>query len=192
MTQKQFADGVLYTQKLYVDNGNKPHRAFILQLDPKKVTLHYGTSQDSYTLIPEIRQNIQEHMQASVANGYDVLAAVNGDFFAISSDYHPFGVTVKNGQLLGAERSDLPYTAVTKDNKFIIVTESEEQLDTSNLQNAFGARNILLKDGEFLITKVSSVMGDEQHPRTIAGITQDGQLLLVVIDGRQPNWSNVN
>ncbi len=31
--------------------------------------------------------------------------------------------------------------------------------------------------------------GLRRNPRTIAGITDDGHLLLVTIDGRQPDWS---
>ncbi len=28
-----------------------------------------------------------------------------------------------------------------------------------------------------------------RHPRTVAGLTKSGRLLLVVVDGRQPGWS---
>ncbi len=56
--------------------------------------------------------------------------------------------------------------------------------DTSNAYNAVGGFHVLVADGENVAR--SSAL----HPRTTVGITRDGRyLLLVVIDGRQPGYS---
>ena len=185
-----FADGVTYEEKVYADKDGDPHRAFILTADPKKVSIHYGTSNDEYTLYPEVKQNVREHMQASVKSGFDVIAAVNGDFFAIDSTFAPSGITIKNGQLLTVIWPSWPFTGVTKDGKFIIETTTPRNYDVSNLQNAIAGRNILVRDGEVYVTALGAGKGTEPHPRTMAGLKKDGSLILAVIDGRRSSWSN--
>ncbi|MCX4783295.1 phosphodiester glycosidase family protein [Streptomyces sp. NBC_01264] len=53
-----------------------------------------------------------------------------------------------------------------------------------DVQTAVGGRYRLLKDGESALGAAAST--PRKAPRTLAGITEDGALLLVTIDGRNP------
>jgi hypothetical protein len=64
----------------------------------------------------------------------------------------------------------------------------------SRAEDVLGAGPQLLKDGRVEITsereRMSVSLSTERHPRTAIGTTGDGRVLLVVVDGRQPGWSD--
>jgi len=74
------------------------------------------------------------------------------------------------------------------------VLEEGQQLHGN--YSAVGGGPQLLKDGELAIRareegfeRLLYTFGLRRNPRTLAGVTDDGRLLLVVVDGRQPEWS---
>jgi exopolysaccharide biosynthesis protein len=60
-------------------------------------------------------------------------------------------------------------------------------------EDALGAGPLLLRNGRVEITAEREQMSESlsrlRHPRTAIGVTGDGRVLLVVVDGRQPAWS---
>ena len=58
-------------------------------------------------------------------------------------------------------------------------------LGWSNVFDAVGGDPILLRNG----TPAPICTSCSRHPRTGLGVTADGEILLVVIDGRRPRWS---
>jgi hypothetical protein len=60
------------------------------------------------------------------------------------------------------------------------------------LTEAVGGFPELLRDGRAVLSEqtVTESFGDRRHPRTAIGWTPDRRLLLVVVDGRQPDWSD--
>lgn len=58
------------------------------------------------------------------------------------------------------------------------------------VRDAIGAGPALLKDGDVYITTDAEVLFGTSipkvHPRTAAGLSADGELILMVVDGRQP------
>ncbi|HJS26431.1 MAG TPA: phosphodiester glycosidase family protein [Actinomycetota bacterium] len=56
----------------------------------------------------------------------------------------------------------------------------------SNVFDVVGGAPLLLRDGD-LVGICNSACG--RHPRTGVGVTASGEILLVVVDGRQPRWS---
>lgn len=64
------------------------------------------------------------------------------------------------------------------------------------VRTAIGAGPMLIEDGRIRITADEEVFFGTSiprtHPRTAAGITADGDLLLLVVDGRQPASRGVN
>ena len=61
-------------------------------------------------------------------------------------------------------------------------------LGFANVWDAIGGGPVLVSDGLDVVgTCVGSGCG--RNPRTGVGVTADGKLLLVVVDGRQPKWS---
>ena len=188
--QRQLADGVIYMQACYTDHGGLPHVVYILSVDPEKATLYTGTSQNGYELMPREKQTVLEHMQASVADGIQVIAAVNGDFFAISSTYMPSGLCIKDGTQIHDNNSYRPFCAMTHDGQYLIRDGRTDKVDLSTLQTAVGGSHVIVRDGQIHNVGGNDEFSTTSHPRTLSGITRDGKILLVVIDGRQPRHSN--
>jgi hypothetical protein len=59
------------------------------------------------------------------------------------------------------------------------------------LAESVGGFPELLRDGRDVLGEqtVAESFGAARHPRTAIGWTDDGRLLLIVVDGRQPEWS---
>lgn len=189
-SQRQLADGVLYMQVCYTDPGGLPHMVYILSVDPEKATFYTGTSQNGFELMPREKQNVLEHMQASEADGIQVIAAVNGDFFAISSTYMPSGLCIKNGTRIHDNSSYRPFCAMTHDGQYLIGDGKTDKVDLSTLQTAVGGSHVIVRDGKIHDVGAKDEFSVTAHPRTLSGITKDGRILLVVVDGRQPEHSN--
>ncbi len=188
-TRTQLYDGVTYIEQLFYDQDRRPYRTYVLILDSNKVTLRMGSANDGYDRVPSTPKTTLQHMQAAVANGKNIIAGVNGNYFNMGGDCSPNGLALKDGVLINASRADLPFFAVTDTGEIII--------DEGNTYNAYvdsgknfvqgvAAGPMFLKNG--LLTTAAT--DDAIHPRTVAGVTADGKIILGVIDGRQANHSN--
>ena len=188
-TIENVRDGVTYIERKYIDEKQLPYMTYILLIDPQKASLYMGSSNDGITTVPTVKQSVVDHMKSAAANGVDVIAAVNGDFFNIASDYSPLGLTIKEGKSLRAN-PDRPFCAFTYDGSLIIglsgaIPENKEELRTS-----VGGSNVIIYDGIPYDVAPKTDFGDTWHPRTLAGVRADGTIILAVIDGRQPSLSN--
>ena len=188
-TSSEVADGVTYLQRTYMDEDDSPHRVYLLFLDPEKVTLKTGTSNNGFDLMPAHRQTVKEHAQAAVNSGVNVLAAVNGDFFAIESTYMPIGLSVKDGVIIRLNSNNRPYCAVTKDGEYLISRGALDPVDVITLDMAVGGSHVLVREGEIQAQNPNNSFGITPAPRTLSGETPDGTIILAVIDGRQPGFS---
>lgn len=183
-------DGVTYRQQKYTDEEAPPYMVYILEIDPEKATLHTGTSNNNYELIPTEKQDVQQQMEASRKDGLDVVAAVNGDFFAISTSYQPTGLCIKQGKMISSNAQNRPYSAINKDGQYLISTGFRDTVDPTFLEMAVGGSRVILTDGIVAKFEATDDHANTLHPRTLAGEKADGTMLLVVVDGRQPELSN--
>jgi hypothetical protein len=179
-------DGVTYTYQLFKNSEGLPYRAHVLKIDPSKAYLYTGTSNDGYdyTVDTPDRQNVKKHIEAAKSNGITPIAAVNGDFFNISGDYHPLGLCIKEGTVI-SEVGSRPWAGYTYDGQFVCGSASLYKEYEGKLRTAVGASNVLVSEGAMLTNGTEGI-----HPRTLAGVTADGTIILAVIDGRQPSVSN--
>lgn len=184
--KRVLADGLLYLALGYRDFKNLPYRLYALVIDPTIYDICMGASKDGYDKAVAVadRQNVEEHMRAAVANGKNVIAGVNADFFNMQSDYSPCGLAIKDGMLIG-EAHGRPFFGMTEDG-VAVIGEAAEYSETLALENAVGGSAIILKNG--IPTREATV--EDVHPRTLVGIRKDGKVVLAVIDGRQPEISN--
>lgn len=91
------------------------------------------------------------------------------------------GLSISRGEVYSAEQRGYGALLISKKNKAWIATPPA---DLSKAYNAVGGFRLLVKDGKN-VGKAGPL-----HPRTAVGITKDGhRLLLLVIDGRQPGYS---
>lgn len=184
------ADGVEYKEFLYSDASGKPYRAYALMIDPQKNSLLMGSANDGYEYTTDSPQTVADQMIAAQNNGYNVIAGVNADFFAMGGDNHPSGLTVKQGVLISRGTKGRAYFAITKDG-MVEIGANGASADVTNLQTAVGGSDILVEN--YLprtFDMVNSSFNYTGHPRTLAGVREDGTIILAVIDGRQGNISN--
>ena len=184
------ADGVEYKEFLYTDKSGKPYRAYALIIDPTKNSFLMGSSGDGYDYTTDSPQTVADQMLAAKNNGYEIVAAVNADFFNMGGDNHPLGLTVKEGVLISKGNAGRAYFAITKDGKVEIGADGTAA-DETKLQTAVGGSDILVED--FIPRTFDMVNNDfnyTAHPRTLAGVREDGSVILAVIDGRQDKISN--
>lgn len=117
---------------------------------------------------------------------YNAVASVNADFYDMSNGC-PAGALVMEGKEyngVGGEN----FFAILKDGTPIIGGSAEWKANRENIQEAVGASMWLVKDG-----KIVASSGDNYYAsrasRTCVGITYDGQVVLMVLDGRQEPFS---
>ena len=185
-TTSTLADGVTYTYQYFTDDQGLPYRAYVLKIDPSKAYLYMGTSDDGYDLVPpkDRRQNVKQHINAAVKNGLSPVAGVNADFFFMSGDYSPQGLCIKEGNVIADPRGR-PWCGYTYDGSFVCGSANDYKKYKGSLRTAVGASHILVTNGS-IITKST----EGAHPRTLAGVSEDGTIILAVIDGRQKTVSN--
>ena len=184
---KRVADGVNYTMYQYEDEQGLPYRVSVMTIDPTKAYLYMGTSSDSYECIPSTKGTVKDHIDAAVANGVKVVGGVNGDYFAISGNYQPHGLAIKEGKVINI--GGTPFCGFTNDGQMVI-GESGSSFDYSTLRTAVGGSHIIVKDGLPYKLAMDQEHGNTSHPRTLAGYRSDGTIILAVIDGRVPTISN--
>ena len=192
-TRTELYDGVTYIEQLFYDENNLPYRTYVLIVDPDKVNFHMGSSQDGYEFAPSVRQTTLQHVQAAVANDKNIICGINANAFFMNGDYSPRGLAIKDGVLINRPTENLPFFAVTEDGEVII-----DEADTFDAYVASGKKftqgvggwggGYVLKN-DFLVED-SYEPEQGPHPRSVIGRTEDGRIILAVLDGRQRNHSN--
>lgn len=137
----------------------------------------------------------RETTSAAAARSGAVLAINGGGFYGASSGdrtvYRPLGNTVVDGALVGdfvPSYRDICFVGVTRENVLVGgVLHTEEDLAALGAYAGVTFVPELLRDGEK--TAIPSQWAGARQPRTILGEYPNGDLLFIVIDGRQSDWS---
>ncbi len=152
-----------------------------------KVMIIDDPSRVSVEVIKVFDANKSGMLLSDVANGEGVVAAWNGGGFldvnGAGGGGMPAGVVIKDGKLL----SDYSYSYPTvigfdKDHKLIVGNMNGTQALNAGIVEAVSFGPVLVKNG---VIAPSSAGG--LNPRTAIGQREDGAIIVVVIDGRQPH-----
>ena len=117
---------------------------------------------------------------------YNAVLGVNADFYNMSTGT-PSGALVMEGveyHGVGSEN----FFAILKDGTPIIGTPSDYAAYKDQIQEAVGGANYLVKDGEIAVN-TSDNYYNSRASRTCVGITADGKVVMMVLDGRQEPFS---
>jgi hypothetical protein len=127
--------------------------------------------------------------------------AVNGDFFAARQTVDAEGaksgfVTGKWAKVLGPAVTDGFLWAPAAEPRAALILDAAKKARIESLKDVpadarqvIAGSGVLLKDGQS-VTETASSFSRTRHPRTAAGLTDDGKtLVLVVVDGRRPGKS---
>lgn len=186
---EKVADGVTYTHTLYNDKSGAPVHVFTTVLEPEYASVYVGTPNDSYES-RKVRATIPDMVSAAVNNGKKICAAVNADFFDIFGDFHPSGLCVKNAQIVANPNSRRNFIAVLKDGSHVITSLKESPDILKDILHAASGLQMIVKDGKIFDYAPLEPFSFTRHPRTAVGVRNDGSVILMVVDGRIPDYSN--
>lgn len=182
-------DGVVYGEYDCTDKAGAPVKLFTLDVDMKNASLYVGTPDDGYRNT-EVKAKIPEMIDAAVKNGVNVIAAANADFFDMFGDCHPSGLCVKNGRVVANADSKRPFIGVKKDGTAVVSDLNECPELINDLDQAAAGLQMIVKDGKVYQWDELETFSFTRHPRTAAGVRKDGSVILLVADGRIPEYSN--
>ncbi len=126
---------------------------------------------------------VSAQMQAAILNNQDVpnynpVVGVNGSFYNMNNG-EPNGLLVMNS--VTYKEGKTAFFAVLKDGTPVIGEASDYATYKDNIAEAIAGGVVLVKNGQSLYTTNSG----ERAPRTAVGITAEGKIVVMVIDGRQ-------
>ena len=186
-TVKSISPGVKETQ-FYTQNSSNDDQvvSYAIEIDMSRNRVIAGYTNYDTSGKWAMSTVAEQAAAAERVRGVNVVAAVNADFFNMGTG-EPTGVLVMNGKQVKADASALAQTwfAVTSDGKAHIGTGTLPE----NTVEAVGGALRLIKDGEMVPSSSDSYYTTKQ-PRTAVGITADGDIVLVVADGRQSPYSS--
>lgn len=182
-------DGLYYKSEEIYNSSGLDVDMFTLEMDSKSpLTIVTGVPNNVTPLQVGSRQTPSGQAAAAQKDGYNVLAAINADFFRINEDdaIQPRGLTVKDGVEL-TPINEWKFFGVLKDGTPIIGDVNKYNEVKSNLMHAVGADSGYLVENGVPIT-VNADGGchseDTVAPRTAIGIKEDGSVVMTVADGR--------
>jgi len=127
---------------------------------------------------------------SSFVRDNNLLAGINAVPFDVSSSregqpIRNYGIIISEGRQLAPANSRYDALVIYKNKKAAIVNQSAIR-SLENIENAIGGFYQILSDGEPAQRTLNSDDGSMRHPRSAAGISEDGRFLyLLVIDGRR-------
>ena len=186
---ERVAEGVVFSRFTAEDKEGLPVNYFALTVDPRRAGLYVGTPGDGYENV-NVKAKVPEMIAAAQKNGVPVVAAVNADFFDMFGDCHPSGLCVKNGRVVANPQSPRPFIGVTKNGGPVLTDLTESPVILPELAQAAAGLQMIVKDGKLHDFAPLEPFGYVRHPRTAAGVTKDGRVILLAVDGRIPEYSN--
>lgn len=119
---------------------------------------------------------------------------INGNFFINDTESHTelLGLAVSKGEVVSPwDRGWAKFAVnIAEDNKVTFVERAKNARGTAKttpeipLYNALSGNLMLVRNG-----MSTAPDGGDRHPRTGIGLTADNNLLLLIVDGRQPEYS---
>lgn len=186
---EQIAPGLTYSHMHCKDRDGRPVQAFLLTVDPAEVTFRAGTPDDGFAE-KGVCATVPEMIAAAEAHGKRVLAAVNADFFDMFGDNSPSGLCVKDGRVVANGDSLRPFFGIKRDGTAVIASLADDPALLGELREAVAGLQMLIRDGEVCEWGPLEPFAFVRHPRTAVGLRADGTVLLLVVDGRIPDYSN--
>ena len=188
VTTIEIAPGVVYEEHLYYDGNGLPVRAYIITV--KKGSATIATSMPGDEATTGKVTTVLEQVSAAAAEGKNVVAGINADFFDMGGSNMMEGLCIKDGVVLHGS-CDRPWFGITKDGIPVVgANDYDYKKYEGQLVTAVGGSNLVLMDGYVSHISVGTEWGDTRHPRSAVGYKPDGSIVLMVVDGRQPEVSN--
>ena len=177
------------------------------QDDTRAISINHVTTSNLSYWVADVQIQDAAVMKAVVSDGstvsamaqsVDAVLAINGD------DYftHSYGVILRNGELLRAHDTTRHMLIVDSDGNMRLVRDRKakpykalaEQLQSEQVWQAFEVGPALVEDGQALsfpeAFDVISTRPSRKEPRTAIGMIEPLHYVVIVVDGRQPGYSD--
>ena len=188
--QQTLFTGVTYTRE--IRQSPRPLIIHVVTIDLTAPGVRFQvTPGDVEETHPFIAQTTSQYLAASGAQ-----IAVNGSFFypyysngpwdfypRVGERVNTTGISFSEGVRSSFGNGTFPVLYISADN--------QPTLDAPDqLYNAISGNEIILRDGNFVEALLVDPASRDPQPRTALGYSQDMRTLLIVcVDGRQPNYS---
>jgi Phosphodiester glycosidase len=188
MTQ-ELATGITYHR--VVRTIPRPIVLHVVEIILKNKKLQFLVTPSQPILHGEIRAKLTSRFLTE----YRQTVAINGSYFYPFREYwspypaegepvHILGHAISHHQTYSQPQIDFSALYVTDDNQFSSV------LPSAHIVHAIAGREWLLKHGQTILTS-EMIAADKPYPRTaIAFDATQQRLWLIVVDGKQPNYSD--
>lgn len=179
-------DGVEYTRS--VRSSPRPMVIHIVTVDLGQEGVDvFVTPGDSDAELP-----LKARTTSQFLDDFDLQVAINGDGFTPWYDYSLLNYYPHSGDpvdVIGYAASRGKAYSLDTDNEPVLYISKQKRASLHSpigrMQSAISGNQVLLDKGT-----VSPAPGGDPQPRTAVGFTKNGKkLILVVVDGRQPGYS---
>ncbi len=128
---------------------------------------------------------------SAAADRTGAVLAINAGGFSKDKNglLYPMGVTVVDGEIIAFYQTGLSFIGFNKKGNLVGGDiQSREDVEALDVEQGATFVPTLLKDGKK--QKIPSKWKNKREPRTMIGHFSNGDLLFIVIDGRQKGYSN--
>ncbi len=168
----------------------------LLKIDPAAPGIGFFTTPSNGDLPGD---TVHERTRDFVGkHGLQIGINANFSHYVSGPNMNLLNIAASDGDVYSPFYAGWPGINVTADNRVDLVTAVPENISHDppyffsgydpepgvSLHNTIGGNELILSGG-----KVVATWEDGLHPRTAAGITADGKLLLMTVDGRNPGHS---
>lgn len=187
-TTFEIVPGAKETNLHYLNKAGKPMAVYLLWVTLKKHQLGIEAT-TPFNKDTFCRQTMMEQMKWEDGPKHKVVAGVNADFFNMKTGV-PEEMVIKDGKILKDNfLHNRGFIGLLRDGKVIIGDSLLYEKKKKKLKEALGGYNILIKKGK-VVPQLKNSFSLTRHPRTAAGIINKHEVVFVVVDGRQPGYSN--
>ena len=127
-----------------------------------------------------------------ISEYYKAVVGTNGDFYNMSTG-RPTGAFVINGVQSSTKANNRPWFAIFEDGTALCGynnTDWDAAVAVHGaVQQAVGGSQVLVKDGADVTANASGSYNTDRHSRTCVGVNADGEVVMMVLDGRQEPFS---
>lgn len=187
--------GLTYTEIEYLNKDNAPMALYILLADiENNVSLKATAAANGDNL--NSKESVRRQVGYVKDRGYDVLAAVNGDFWRVNAnetDNTPMRQTYGALYIDGVMKKDITrtasqyyYSAILDNGMFTTGDKNHYNNNKTEIRESIGGRYLLVENGEYVGHKISNTA---IAPRTSVGKFDSHWVVFIVVDGRRPTHS---
>ena len=148
------------------------------------VYANYKDNQNEVLGMSKLTDQVAAAKAKHEGENYSVVAASNATFYNMTNG-KPMGAFVMEGKDITENGDAYSFFAILKSGEAIIGHPGEYSKYKGQIQEAVGGATILVSNGE-VNKNVDTVT---RHPRSTVGLTEDGKVVMMVADGRQPSVS---